>query len=99
MREERNLNAAQSEEVANISDRHTGKNLAKATKVLQFISSSFHRNTAVRLGVGDIIEKIIESQYIGIFTTYQQVIVIEKNRFGNYQKIKKHSLIFSQIHI
>ena len=49
MREERNLNAAQSEEVANVSGRHTGKNLAKATKVLQFISSSFHQNTAVML--------------------------------------------------
>ena len=49
MREERNLNAAQSEEVVNVSGRHTGKNLAKATKVLQFISSSFHQNTAVML--------------------------------------------------
>ena len=39
------------------------------------------------LGVGDIIEKIIDSRYIGIFTTYRQVIVIEKSRFGNYRKI------------
>ena len=39
------------------------------------------------LGVGDIIEKIIDSRYIVIFTTYRQVIVVEKNRFGNYQKI------------
>ena len=28
-------------------------------------------------GVGDIIEEIINSRYIGIFTTYWQVIVIE----------------------
>ena len=39
------------------------------------------------LGVGDIIEKNIDSWYISIFTTYQQVIVIGKNRFGNYRKI------------
>ena len=37
--------------------------------------------------MGDIIEKIIDSRYIGIFTTYRQVIVIKKNRFGNYRKI------------
>ena len=42
---------------------------------------------ATRLGVGDIIEIIIDSRYIGIFTTYLQVIVIKKNRFGNYQKL------------
>ena len=39
------------------------------------------------IGVGDIIEKIIDSRYIGIFKTYRQIIVIEKNRFGNYRKI------------
>ena len=39
------------------------------------------------IGVGDIIEKIIDSRYISIFITYQQIIVIEKNRFGNYRKI------------
>ena len=32
MRKERNLNVAQSEEVANVSGRHTGKNFPKATK-------------------------------------------------------------------
>ena len=41
MREERNLNAAQSEKVANVSGRHTGKNLAKATKVLQLFPRLF----------------------------------------------------------
>ena len=40
-----------------------------------------------QLGVGDIIVKIIDSRYISIFTTYRQIIVIEKNRFGNYRKI------------
>ena len=29
------------------------------------------------VGVGDFIEKIIDSWYIGIFKTYQQIIVIE----------------------
>ena len=37
------------------------------------------------VGVGDILKKIIDSRYIDIFTTYRQVIVIEKNRFGNYR--------------
>ena len=45
------------------------------------------RPTGSQVGVGDIIEKIIFSRYIDIFTTYWQIIVIEKNRFGNYQKI------------
>ena len=40
-----------------------------------------------QVGVGDIIEKIIGSRYIGIFTTYRQIIVIQKDRFGNYRKI------------
>ena len=39
------------------------------------------------IGMGNIIKKIIGSRYIGIFTTYRQIIVIEKNRFGNYRKI------------
>ena len=30
----------------------------------------------VSIGVGDIIEKIVDSQYIGIFTNYRQVIVM-----------------------
>ena len=47
------------------------------------------------LGVGDIIEKIIDSRYIGIFTTYQQVIVIEKNRFGNYRRI----IVIENVHL
>ena len=47
------------------------------------------------LGVGDIIEKIIDSRYIGIFTTYRQVIVIEKNRFGNYRKI----IVIENVHL
>ena len=46
-----------------------------------------NKNKIPGVGVGDIIEKIIDSRYIGIFTTYRQVIVIEKNRFGNYRKI------------
>ena len=41
------------------------------------------RSYAAGLGVGNIIEKIIDSRYIGIFTTYRQIIVIEKNRFVN----------------
>ena len=40
-----------------------------------------------QVGVGDIIEKIIDCRYIGIFKTYRQIIVIEINRFGNYRKI------------
>ena len=42
-----------------------------------------YRSYEAGLGVGNIIEKIIDSRYIGIFTTYQQIIVIEKNRFVN----------------
>ena len=45
--------------------------------------------------MGDIIEKIIDSQYIGIFTTYRQVIVIKKNRFGNYRKI----IVIENVHL
>ena len=37
--------------------------------------------------MGDIIEKIIDRRYIGIFSSYRQIIDIEKNGFGNYQKI------------
>ena len=40
-----------------------------------------------KVGVGDIIEKIIDCRYIGIFSSYRQIIDIEKNGFGNYQKI------------
>ena len=40
-----------------------------------------------RLGVDDIIEKIIDRQYIGIFSSYRQIIDIERNRFRSYQKI------------
>ena len=47
------------------------------------------------IGVGDIIKKIIDSRYIGIFTTYQQVIVIEKNSFGNYRKI----IVIENVHL
>ena len=42
---------------------------------------------ARQVGVGDIIEKIIDSRYIDIFKTYRQIIVNEKNRFWNYRKI------------
>ena len=45
------------------------------------------RYYVLRLGVGDIIEKIIDNRYIGIFTTYWQVFVIEKNRFENVHLI------------
>ena len=51
------------------------------------ICSTWSQYFALRLGVGDIIEKIIDSQYIGIFTTYQQIVVNEKNRFVIYRKI------------
>ena len=44
-------------------------------------------NRESRLGAGNIIEKIIDSRYISIFTTYRQIIVIEKKRFQNYRKI------------
>ena len=37
--------------------------------------------------MGDIIEKIIDRRYIGIFSSYRQIIDIEKNWFWNYQKI------------
>ena len=40
-----------------------------------------------KVGVGDIIEKIIDCRYIGIFSSYRQIIDIEKKRFWNYQKI------------
>ena len=45
------------------------------------------RPTGSQVGVGDIIEKIIFSRYIDIFTTYWQIIVIEKNIIGHYRKI------------
>ena len=42
---------------------------------------------ATRLGVGDIIEIIIDSRYIGIFTTYRPSIVIEKIDLGIIEKL------------
>ena len=45
--------------------------------------------------MGDIIEKIIDSRYIIIFKTYRQVIVIVKNRFGNYLKI----IVIENVHL
>ena len=36
-----------------------------------------------------------DSRYIGIFTTYQQVIVIKKNRFGNFRKI----IVIENVHL
>ena len=45
--------------------------------------------------MGDIIVKIIDSRYIGIFKTYRQIIVIEKNRFGNYRKI----IVIENVHL
>ena len=54
-----------------------------------------NKNKIPGVGVGDIIEKIIDSRYIGIFTTYRQVIVIEKNRFGNYRKI----IVIENVHL
>ena len=53
------------------------------------------RPTGSQVGVGDIIEKIIFSRYIDIFTTYWQIIVIEKNRFGNYRKI----IVIEKVHL
>ena len=38
------------------------------------------------LGVGDIIEKIIDCRYIGIFSSYRQIIVIEKIDLGIIEK-------------
>ena len=39
------------------------------------------------VGVGDIIEKIIDSRYIGIFITYRQIIVIDKIDLGIIEKL------------
>ena len=36
------------------------------------------------IGVGDIIEKLIDCRYIDIFSSYRQFIDIEKHIFGNY---------------
>ena len=47
------------------------------------ISLRLNRKFDLWLGVGDI----IDCWYIGIFSSYRQIIVIEKNTFGNYQKI------------
>ena len=46
-----------------------------------------NKNKIPGVGVGDIIEKIIDSRYIGIFTTYRQVIVIEKIGLGIIEKL------------
>ena len=46
-------------------------------------------------------KKIIDSRYIDIFKTFRQIIVVEKNRFGNYRKIiviKNVRLISSDKH-
>ena len=57
----------------------------------------YHRCTADEqwLGVGNIIEKIIDSRYIGIFKTYRQIIVIEKNIIGHYRKI----IVIENLHL
>ena len=50
------------------------------------------------LGMADIIEKIIDSRYIGIFKTFWQVIVIEKIDSGIIEGLYiSHFLIISQI--
>ena len=46
-------------------------------------------------GVGDIIEKIIDRRYIGIFKSYRQIIVIEKDIFGHYRKI----IVIENLHL
>ena len=39
------------------------------------------------VGVGDIMEKIIDSRYISIFSSYRQFIDIEKIYLGIIKKI------------
>ena len=69
-------------EQSGISSQMANPNTSSSNK-----ASTSPSSDDLQLGVGDIIKKIIDSRYIGIFTTYRQVIVIEKNRFGNYRKI------------
>ena len=44
-------------------------------------------SSLLRRGVGDIIEQIIDSRYIGIFSSYQQIIGTEKIHLGIMKKI------------
>ena len=51
----------------------------------------------VSIGVGDIIEKIVDSRYISIFSSYWQIIDIEKKIYLGIINFKKMCILFHPI--
>ena len=49
------------------------------------------------VGVGDIIEKIVDSRYISIFSSYWQIIDIEKKIYLGIINFKKMCILFHPI--